>query len=140
MTKSILFRRLAVAGALAFLAFFVWIVIIADQARGVPWWSFIGRVPHGDKVGHFCLVGTMSFLCNLAFPSRKHRIATTATLVLLALLSLEELSQAFVPSRHLDLLDWLADLAGLAAGQTSAAIFAGFVRNAVSSSETAPDA
>ena len=41
-------------------------------------------------------------------------------MILLALLSLEELAQAFIPTRTCDFFDWLADLAGLALGQAAA--------------------
>lgn len=114
-------RPLASAAAAGFIVFFIWIVVIADRGNGTPWWSFIERIPFGDKLGHLGLIGTMSFLCNLAFPSRKigfpPRCVTLTTLILLVLLSTEELSQGFIKTRHLDLFDWLADLAGLATGQ-----------------------
>ncbi len=114
------FRPLAMIAACGFIGFFVWIIVIADKAEGVPWWSFIGKIPFGDKVGHFGLVGTLSLLCNLAFSRRegtRPRFITRTTWVLFFLLSLEELSQGFIPHRHLDGFDWLADLAGLAMGQ-----------------------
>lgn len=118
-------RWSAISAATGFIIFFIWIVTIADRGEGTPWWSFIDRIPYGDKVGHLGLIGTMSFLCNLAFPSRKsgfmRGVATPTTVVLLILLSMEELSQGFIKSRHLDYYDWLADLAGLAIGQVCAA-------------------
>lgn len=124
MTRSarLIIRPLAIFAAAGFLVFFVWIVIIADESQGTPWWSFIvERIPYGDKVGHLFLMGTMSFLFNLAIPPRKlnilRRIFTRTTIVLLVLLTLEELSQGFIPSRTLDFFDWLADLIGLMCGQ-----------------------
>jgi VanZ family protein len=104
---------------------FITIIVIADRGEGTLWWSFLDRIPCGDKVGHLVLVGTLSLLCNLAIPSRPcaaglWRFITLTTLVLLALLSLEELTQAFIPTRTCDLFDWLADLAGLALGQVAA--------------------
>jgi len=139
VAKARLFRWLALTAATAFIAFFVGIVIIADRADGVPFWSFLDRIPNGDKLGHLCLIGTMSFLCNLAFPVRKYGWPTVTTLVLLLLLTGEELSQAFIPSRHLDFFDWLADFAGLALGQMVALKMRTLVRNAVKSpSTTAP--
>lgn len=114
-------RPLAVLSAVGFIGFFIWIVGIANSGNGALWWSFLDRIPFGDKVGHLVLIGTMSFLCNLAFPSRKmglfRRSVTLTTLILFVLLSMEELSQAFIETRHLDVFDWLADLAGLAIGQ-----------------------
>ena len=120
------FRTFAVYAAIGFIAFFVWIVVTADRGQGTPWWNvIIDPIPFGDKVGHFCLVSTLSFLCNLAFsaknPSFLPRFITLVTFILLAVLTLEELSQAFVASRHLDFYDWLADLAGLTFGQFCAA-------------------
>lgn len=116
-----LFIRLA---ALAFGLFIIAAVIIANRGEGSQWWSFIHKIPYGDKLGHIGLCGTLSFLCNLAFPSRPfgHRpfLVTRTTLVLLTIISLEELSQLFIPTRSFDLFDWLADLIGLAAGQTAA--------------------
>lgn len=124
MTQTIrsIFRSLATLAAAGFVIFFIWIVVIADRGNGTPWWSFIiDRIPCGDKVGHLGLIGMMSFLCNLAFPSRKSgflpRFITLTTLILLVLLSMEELSQRFIKTRHLDFYDWLADLSGLALGQ-----------------------
>lgn len=124
MTQSIrsILRSLATLAAAGFVIFFIWIVVIADRGNGTPWWSFIiDRIPCGDKVGHLGLIGMMSFLCNLAFPSRKSgflpRFITLTTLILLVLLSMEELSQGFIKTRHLDFYDWLADLSGLALGQ-----------------------
>jgi polysaccharide biosynthesis protein VpsQ len=116
-------RPAAILAALGFIGFFVWIVAIADKADGVPWWSFIHQIPLGDKLGHFGLVGVLSLLCNLAFTrweSARPRLITRTTGVLLIVLSLEELSQGFIPHRHLDFFDWLADLAGLAVGQFGA--------------------
>jgi len=114
-------QTLAVAAAVGFIVFFIWIVTIADRGNGTPWWSFIHEIPCGDKVGHLGLMATMSFLCNLAFPSRRpdflKRFFTVTTLILLVLLSLEELSQGFIATRTLDFFDWLADLAGLSIGQ-----------------------
>ena len=126
-------RQLVVSAALTFIAFFIWIVVIADEGNGTPWWSFIDRIPYGDKAGHLCLIGTMSFLCNLAFRARRPAFLpvfiTATSAVLLVLLTAEELSQAFIKTRHLDLFDWLADLAGLGIGQFCAMKFSRFLKS-----------
>lgn len=115
-------QRLAPAlGAFAFIGFFLIIIRIANRGEGDQWWSFIHHIPYGDKVGHLGLVGTLCFLCNLALPDWKwHRLPrwiTPTTLILLLLLTGEEIAQAYQPHRTCDLYDWLADLAGLATGQ-----------------------
>ncbi len=118
-------RLLAVFAALAFANFFIGLIIIADRGEGSRWWAFVEQIPFGDKLGHICLTGTLSLLCNLAFPSQKTghltRFFTLTTLALLVLLSLEELIQAFIPSRTCDFFDWLADLVGVTSGQIVAA-------------------
>lgn len=112
------------AAALTFIAFLIIIIVIADRGEGNQWWYFINHIPYGDKVGHLCLIGMLSLLCNLAFSPRPHallpRFITLTTLVLFVLLSLEELAQALIPTRTCDFFDWLADLAGLALGQMAA--------------------
>jgi VanZ family protein len=117
-------RVLALSAALIFITFFITIIVIADRGEGDRWWGFIHQIPFGDKVGHLGLIGTLSLLCNLAFssgkPAGRSRFITRATLILLVLLTLEELAQAFLPHRTCDLFDWLADLAGLALGQIAA--------------------
>ncbi len=107
--------------ALVFAAFFVSIIIIANRGEGGNWWPFIERLPMGDKIGHLGLVGALSLLCNFAFhlrqPAWLPQRVTPVSLVLFVLLTSEELSQAFIPSRTCDPFDWLADLLGIACGQ-----------------------
>lgn len=119
-------RFIPTLAAVTFGLLFISIIVIADRGEGAKWWPFIERMPMGDKLGHVGLVGTLSLLCNLAFQPRNPawlpRTVTMVTLALLVLLTLEEIAQAFIPSRTCDPLDWLADLAGLAAGQYVARI------------------
>jgi len=98
--------------------FLVVIIVMADTSWGVQVWSWIHDLPGGDKLGHFLLFGTLSFLVNLSVAQSKrfrrfrwrHLWATLA--VCLAVL-LEECSQLFLASRNFDGLDILADLAGI---------------------------
>lgn len=115
-------RHLVVpAAALGFITFFLLIIRIANRGEGDQWWSFINHIPYGDKVGHLGLVGMLSFLCNLASLRWSWKFLprwiTPATLILLLLLTGEEIGQAYQPNRTCDIYDWIADLAGLAAGQ-----------------------
>lgn len=107
--------------AFGFILFLIATVTIANRGEGAKWWPFLNQIPFGDKLGHVGLFGTLGFLCNLTFSSPRSKrhvgFATTTTIVLLAIISLEEISQAFIPSRSFDLLDWSADLIGLASGQ-----------------------
>ncbi len=121
MSGQILIR----ASACAFGASIIAAIVIANRGEGDAWWPFLKHIPFGDKTGHLCLFSTLAFLCNLALPQFRFRFlprfVTGITFVLFLLTSLEELAQAFIPSRTCDLADWLADLAGLAIGQFAAA-------------------
>jgi polysaccharide biosynthesis protein VpsQ len=110
-----------------FVLFLILIISIANRGEGDRWWSFIHNIPFGDKLGHVGLMGTLSLLCNLAFPPRPVPFLpasiTRVTFILFLLITLEELSQAFLPTRSCDPFDWLADLTGLALGQLTALAF-----------------
>jgi len=125
-------RALPRIAAVAFMVFFLAVCVIADRGEGSRWWGFLDHIPQGDKLGHVVLVGTMAFLCNLAIPTRPRawlpRFITLTTFVLLVLLTLDELSQAFIPTRTCDSFDWLANLVGLTLGQTAAAVLCKVLR------------
>ena len=116
--------RLTRIAAFSFGLFVIAVVISANLGYGESFWSFIHSTRNADKLGHIGLFGTLGFLCNLAFPNFRirhlPRCITAITFVILILVSLEEISQAFIPNRHCDLFDWLADVVGLAIGQIAA--------------------
>jgi hypothetical protein len=99
--------------------FLAGIIYLANHGDG-HLWAFLRGIPGGDKVGHLGLVGTLTLLLNLALrgrraPGKLSRIMLGSLLVAV-LMTLEECSQAMIPSRNLDLLDGLANLAGVALG------------------------
>jgi VanZ family protein len=125
MRKLVLIRAFAVG----FIIFLIAVAVIANRGEGDNWWPFLSRIPSGDKLGHIGLFGTLSLLCNLAFPKCSRSvipILTTATFVLLLLVTLDEISQHFIPTRSFDPLDWLANGLGLMIGQTAATAFLKF--------------
>jgi len=108
----------------ALILFMLLIVTIANRGEGGEWWAFLHHIPCGDKLGHVGLMGALCLLCNLAFTPRRFRFlpdrVTHITCILFVVITLEEISQAFIPARSCDPFDWFADLAGLALGQTAA--------------------
>ncbi len=100
---------------------FLSIIVIADSGNGNHFWSYVGRVPCGDKLGHLGLVGTLSFLLNLLLEGRpapgRWSAMMLGSLLLLAFMTLEEASQAFIPHRSFDLLDGLANIIGVFCGE-----------------------
>ena len=68
-----------------------------------------------DKLGHFSIYAVMAFLIVWALgPSTKK--AVFAFVMTLVIASIDELGQAFVPSREVDFLDWVCSVAGAAVG------------------------
>ena len=134
-------QNLARALAFGFAAFLIAMVVIANHGQGPQWWPFVGKIPYADKFGHVALFAILGFLCNLAFPLIRFRflprVITGITFILFLLISLEELTQAFIPARTFDIADWLADLAGLALGQLAAIGLLHFLPDETSS--TNPD-
>lgn len=102
---------------------FAGIIYIANHGGG-SLWHFLTDLPFGDKLGHVALVGTLSLLLNLALKGRrgpgKLSGVMLGSLLVAILMTLEEASQAFFPSRSLDLLDGIANLLGVAAGEALA--------------------
>ncbi|MGX9726474.1 MAG: VanZ family protein [Candidatus Electronema sp. VV] len=116
--QSVLIRRLVCCAAAGFFAFICWIIWLADTGRSSVFFDLVKMLPYGDKLGHFCLFGLLTLGSNAALQFRKARLgwiaAPLGSLLVLCFVLLEEFSQHFVPGRTLDLLDLLADGAGIA--------------------------
>ncbi len=75
--------------------------------------SFVGSIPFGDKLGHFFLIGTFSFLLNLSLGCRKVRRVLSGSLIVSVIVTIEEISQIFIRGRSFDLTDLIADFLGI---------------------------
>ena len=119
--KSNMFVRLLLFGFVAFLV----MLIASVNAGSMPQlWGPLYAIPFGDKVGHFVLMGTFAFLANLSLHCRTVQIkgcrVMLGTLIVFALVAAEEISQAFIPTRSCDAVDFVADAAGILAGSAVA--------------------
>ena len=60
----------------------------------------IQSTPFFDKVGHFCLMGGLAFVVNLALQGRRFRLLGLSiylgSMIVLICVAAEELSQAFI--------------------------------------------
>jgi VanZ family protein len=108
-------RRWVWAGLYA--AVIVAIIVIADGRATYRWLRPIRALPYGDKIAHFCLMGGLSFVVNWALDGR--RVAwgrwrfLMGSLLVAALVALEEFSQLFIRYRTFDVDDLAADFAGI---------------------------
>lgn len=92
------------------------IIVIADL-NGTGYFRFVHYIPYGDKVGHFCLMGMLSFLVNLVLRARTVSLwkfdYLLGSLIVAAIVLVEEFSQKFVGGRTFDFGDLLFDFAGI---------------------------
>jgi VanZ family protein len=104
--------------AVAFLLVLVAVIVLADTGRLGPLQE-VYAYRYGDKAGHFVMLGTLTLLVDLAL-FQAFSLKNPVTLVLTAaaaiglLVSLEELSQLWMPRRNPDIFDLLASYAGIA--------------------------
>jgi len=89
----------------------------ADHGRLPDFISALYHFPYGDKVGHFLLIGILTFFVSLPFSfslwsTTKKRIITILIIISI-IITLEEISQNFFPSRSLDVMDLLFSYGGI---------------------------
>lgn len=79
-----------------------------------------------DKAVHLALYGTLGFLSarTVAHASRPVRAGAVIVLAIALFAAGDELHQRFIPGRSMELLDWMADTLGAAAGATIALLIA----------------
>jgi len=101
-----------------FLLFVVYIIWAADN-KALPAGIYeLYHYPNGDKIGHFFLLGILTFLINCSLPDKSIKLVSLfiplGTLLVTILSILEEISQTFFPARTFSLLDMGTSLLGVA--------------------------
>ena len=100
-----------------FIVFLIFIVIVANLGLGPYFFPFIYNVPGADRLGHFFLMGTLSFLVNSSLITKRIRIFSIyfplGSLIILAIVTIEELSQIFLVYRAFSIIDLLFDYIGI---------------------------
>jgi hypothetical protein len=101
-----------------FSLFLVTLIVFANMGKldFLVW--VMNRIPLGDKAAHFFLIGFLSFLVNRTamqlLPGQNlKRISIIFTLFLLAIFTLEEISQAPIANRDASLADLLTNYLGI---------------------------
>jgi hypothetical protein len=100
-----------------YVALLAGIVFLADHSEYHNLFGGVRRIPGGDKLGHFLLMGLFSFLLNASLSCRTVRVffarVLLGSLIACAAVTLEELSQIFVRYRTFDPADLVFDYAGI---------------------------
>lgn len=103
--------------AVVFILFIILIVVLADAQRLPYAIAALYRFRNGDKAGHFLLMGLLNFMVVMSFTSRRpSNLARTIlfiSLVVGALVTIEEGSQYFVATRTASWGDLLSSYAGM---------------------------
>lgn len=92
-------------------------IFLRDAKADMEILGKISRIPHFDKLGHFFMMGALSFCavsatrCFRPDSGRKLTIKVLAILVFAS--GIEESLQAFAPSRTLSFADFSASVAGI---------------------------
>ena len=101
-----------------FAAFIAWAIYMANTGQPNIFIDFVKHTPYGDKVGHFFLMGILALLANLALGYRRLSLGRVSlwlgSLLVLAFVVTEELTQIYIPRRTFDLGDLAADFIGIA--------------------------
>jgi polysaccharide biosynthesis protein VpsQ len=110
-------NKLTIAVTACFFVFILWIIYLADSGESSIFFDLVKSIPYGDKFCHFLLFGTLTLLLILATRFKSFFIGHLTVyygVVLVALFAvLEEISQAYIPSRTFDLVDLSADSIGI---------------------------
>ena len=93
------------------------IVVLADIKEMQYLFRPVRRLPYGDKIAHFLLMGMFSLVVNLVLKARTVRVwkfsYLLGSLIVLVIVTAEEFSQIFFRWRSVDWRDLAADWAGI---------------------------
>lgn len=103
--------------AIGFAIFLGYTIYAANTQTPFFFIQLIKNIPFGDKIGHFCLIGSMCFLLNLALRIKEINISNLhfliGSIIMFAIVTLEEITQMFIPSRTFDLVDLFFNYLGI---------------------------
>lgn len=113
MSKNTLLQLLAIL----FTGFILFVIYSANTGADLVFFRMIKHLPFGDKIGHFGLIGMLTFLVNCAMKARTFSLGKFQLLlgssVLFVLVTLEEFSQIWLDNRNFDLVDLSANYLGI---------------------------
>lgn len=103
--------------SIGFFGFILWIIYLANTGQHSVFFEFVASIPYGDKLGHFCLFGVLTLAANFTFKLKSFQLLSMevylGSLLVLAFVIIEELSQFYIPNRTLDAFDFIADFIGI---------------------------
>jgi VanZ family protein len=93
------------------------IITLANFGMLSPVAHILHKIPYGDKIMHFLLIGGLAFMVNFSLKCAMWHIGgwsiLKGSMIVAILITLEEISQYFLPNRSFDLIDLTANYAGI---------------------------
>jgi VanZ family protein len=100
-----------------YICFILFIIALANQGELGVVAVIVYEVPYTDKLGHFILMGLLAFFINLNLKCSTISVWNwkflKGSVIILSLVTLEEISQLLVETRTFDLMDLFADYLGI---------------------------
>ena len=111
-------KTLPLLALLLFLLALAAMILWQNSGRSNPLFALFSKMPNHDKIGHFLLMGLLSFLAVIASNSLIRKTTRPQILLPILLVALfvaaEEVSQIFIRSRTFSLTDLFASWLGVA--------------------------
>lgn len=103
--------------AFAFFIFILWIIYLANTGGDTIFFDLVKATPYGDKVGHVGLFGLLTLITIIGSKFRGFQYGKITiyygVMAVVSFVIIEEISQAFIPSRTFDFIDLAADSIGI---------------------------
>lgn len=100
-----------------FVIFIAVVLVYADMGWDLFLFDWVKYLPFKDKLGHFLLIGTLTFFVNILLDFRRVNIGKRELLLgsvlVFLFFTLEEMSQAFLANRNCEFLDFLCNTFGI---------------------------
>jgi VanZ family protein len=100
-----------------FIVLLILIVIVANLGLSPQFFPFIYQIPWGDKLGHFILMGLLSFLLNMITNAPRIQVFSLdilkISLIVMIIVTIEEFSQLILKYRGFSPLDLIFDYTGI---------------------------
>lgn len=108
-----------IRATMLYIALIAMIIIFANLGLLAPLSKWLHQLPYGDKIIHFIAFGGLALMVNISLKCAVWRVGQWSILkgstLVLVLITLEEGSQYFLPSRTFSFADLFANYAGILA-------------------------
>ncbi len=110
-------QKFFIVVAAVFSVFVAWILYMANTNQATFFFDLVRNTRNGDKYGHVLLFGVLTLIIILASGFRQVSFGRLSlylgSVLMLAFVSVEELSQLMFPERTLDIYDYAASVVGV---------------------------